>query len=215
MKRKILIICSVFVMLFFLYSEYKTEMCNRNQGFKKYVKIQNGEIIDNVDAEYWHDPLYRIKLRYTNKDEDSFPETEIKIKEYVFYASCEGDFDRFYDGSRFYIVKFTNKPKFDFIMAESDVELKLDQEQLNSEYYINLQKRIVYPGKEYLAKLRKKPDQSEKVTEADFTFYYLRKFNIKWLNEEPLDEEHYLGVWQDGFLFKSKTEGEYVWLATH
>lgn len=199
MKRKILFLFLFFVLISFLYSEYKTEMCNRNQGFKKAVFFENGNILDpDVDEGSWHNPF------------DTVSSADIIYNEFIFYASC--DFDRFNHGSRLYIVKFTNKPKFDFIMAESDVKLELNQEQLNSEYYINLQKIIVYPDKSYFIDFRQTTEESINDAYFHLTYSNLKKFNIKWLNEEPLDEKHYLGSWQDGLLFKSKTPGQYIWL---
>ena len=62
MKRKILFLFLFFALISFFYSGYKTEMCNRNQGFKKYVKIDEKYNV-NYHSGYDDDHIFEIICR--------------------------------------------------------------------------------------------------------------------------------------------------------
>jgi len=41
---------------------------------------------------------------------------------------------------------------------------------------------------------------------------FIDALDIGWLQAEPLDEAHLLGIWQGGWLFRSARRGYYVWV---
>lgn len=232
MKKYIIGLAVIFI-IWLAYSIHEEVMC-RHEGFSEYKVYENGFENRNVDEGFGNGvPFYSRTWDEINSN--------IKFIDFYYYLSCHGTIkekDRIYiakfktapnfkfNTETFDVEKYKTQD-YGVIPLNSVFKWNLNGKPvlINDESLVYNPDDIIYKEKmgfffssimphrySLIWKVTDSIDDGDKSIYGLDGYWLIKRLKINWLENEPLDESHFIGKWERGWLFKSKTDGHYIWV---
>ena len=115
------------------------------------------------------------------------------------------------------VARFSLPPGISFEAVDFDSYYLIWRKKLSAMGTKEWPALMLYGVAEVHRDLKLDPSDSPRVwqsKDAGITSYSekISSLNVDWLKDENLDESQFMGLWHDGFLFRSKKEGSYIWI---
>ena len=199
MKKVAVVFALVVVAVWLIGTSVESYTC-RFERHERFVVTANGKTVgDGASGNYgWAFP----SLKWPEK----FKDAGFDVRYLDQYNYCD---DRYVNPIT--VVRFRVSDGFTFVASTTNHEV--DQSLFE---YVSVLTRT--PVNEYVPwRVELQPtehtiawiplnkfEQSMKTT--------VEKFDIEWIKEESLGQEALVGMWYGGWLFRSKTPGQYIWV---
>lgn len=186
--------------------------CN-DAGYKEYRVFVDG----NENREQWgFSSPFPSKIGY-GSDADAkklFDFIDVRYQ----YVRCERGFSFRHYSDYVDVVRFSLPAGIEFEQVDFDSYYKIWRKKLSAMGSEEWPPLMLYGAAEPHRDLKLDPNGSPRVwrSRSDDVRSYSEKIsrlNVDWLKGESLGETQFMGLWHDGFLFRSKKEGFYIWIA--